>query len=95
MAQETFQQLSSEIISKAKDGTLTIGEAIDFTLDSRVPLPEDYNTKNKKGEQFTGNKNSEIFVDGEFAKNYSDNDKGLDIVSMKFSQLKNPLFHHL
>ena len=50
MAQETFQQLSSEIISKAKDGTLTIGEAIDFTLDSRVPLPEDYNTKNKKGE---------------------------------------------
>ena len=45
-------------------------------------------TKNKKGEQFTGNKNSEIFVDGDFAKNYSDNDKGLDIVSMKFSQLK-------
>ena len=45
-------------------------------------------TKNKKGEQFTGNKNSEIFVDGEFAKKYSDNSKGLDIVSMKFSQLK-------
>jgi len=45
-------------------------------------------TKNKKGEQFTGNKNSEIFVEGDFAKNYSDNDKGLDIVSMKFSQLK-------
>jgi hypothetical protein len=45
-------------------------------------------TKNKKGEQFTGNKNSEIFVDGEFAKKYSDNSKGLDIVSMKFAQLK-------
>ena len=45
-------------------------------------------TKNKKGEQFTGNKNSEIFVDGEFAKKYSDNSKGLDMVSMKFAQLK-------
>jgi len=45
-------------------------------------------TKNKKGEQFTGNKNSEIFVDGEFAKKYSDNAKGLDMVSMKFAQLK-------
>ena len=45
-------------------------------------------TKNKKGEQFTGNKNSEIFVDGEFAKKYGDNSKGLDIVSMRFSQLK-------
>ena len=45
-------------------------------------------TKNKKGEQFTGNKNSEIFVDGEFAKKYSDNSKGLDLVSMKFAQLK-------
>jgi len=45
-------------------------------------------TKNKKGEQFTGNKNSEIFVDGDFAKKYSDNSKGLDMVSMKFAQLK-------
>tara|TARA_R110002096_G_scaffold214921_1_gene402688 strand:+ start:44 stop:898 length:855 start_codon:yes stop_codon:yes gene_type:complete len=45
-------------------------------------------TKNKKGEQFTGNKNSEIFVDGEFAKEYSNNEKGLDMVSMKFAQLK-------
>ena len=50
MAKKTFQQLSSEIVTKAKDGTLTIGEAIDFALDSRVPLPEDYNVKNKKGE---------------------------------------------
>lgn len=50
MAKKTFQQLSSEIISKAKDGTLTIGEAIDFTLDSRVPLTEDYSVKNAKGE---------------------------------------------
>ena len=45
-------------------------------------------TKNKKGEQFTGNKNSEIFVDGEFAKKYGENSKGLDIFSMRFSQLK-------
>lgn len=50
MAKKTFQQLSSEIINKAKDGTLTIGEALDFALDPRVPLPEDYNVKNKKGE---------------------------------------------
>jgi len=45
-------------------------------------------TKNKKCEQFTGNKNSEIFVDGDFAKNYSDKKKGLKIVSKKISQLK-------
>ena len=50
MAKETFQQISSEIIKKAKDGTLTIGEAIDFTLDSRVPLTEDYSVQNAKGE---------------------------------------------
>jgi integrase len=50
MAKKTFQQLSSEIVTKAKNGTLTIGEAIDFAADPRVPLPEDYNTKNKKGE---------------------------------------------
>ena len=50
MAKETFQQISSEIIKKAKDGTLTIGEAIDFTLDPRVPLTEDYSVKNAKGE---------------------------------------------
>ncbi len=49
MAKKTFQQLSSEIITKAKDGTLTVGEAIDFTLDPRVPLPEDYNQKNAEG----------------------------------------------
>jgi len=49
MAKKTFQQLSSEIITKAKDGTLTVGEAIDFALDSRVPLTEDYNVKNKQG----------------------------------------------
>ena len=30
MAKKTFQQLSSEIVTKAKDGTLTIGAAIAF-----------------------------------------------------------------
>ena len=47
--------------------------------------------KNKKGEQFTGNKNSEVFIDGEFAKKYSPNpqhQKTLDQHSMKFSELK-------
>lgn len=49
MAKQTFQELSSEIVTKAKNGTLTVGEAIDFASDSRVPMPEGYN-KNKKGE---------------------------------------------
>ena len=47
--------------------------------------------KNKKGEQFTGNRNSEIFIDGDFANEYSPNPqhkKGADQVSMKFSELK-------
>ena len=34
-----------------------------------VTAKTDVITKNKKGEQFTGNKNSEIFVEGDFAKN--------------------------
>ena len=47
--------------------------------------------KNKFGKEFTGNKNSEVFVDGEFAKNYSPNpmhSKESDQVTMKFSELK-------
>ena len=47
--------------------------------------------KNKSGKEFTGNKNSEVFVDGEFAKNYSPNplhSKESDQVTMKFSELK-------
>jgi len=41
------------------------------------------------GEQFTGSKNSEIFVDGKFAKKWSDkNPKNLPVVSMKFADLK-------
>ena len=47
--------------------------------------------KNKGGKEFTGNKNSEVFVDGEFAKNYSPNpmhSKESDQVTMKFSELK-------
>ena len=46
---------------------------------------------NKSGKQFTGNKNSEVFIDGEFAKKYSPNpqhQKGADQVSMKFAELK-------
>jgi hypothetical protein len=47
--------------------------------------------KNKKGEQFTGSKNSEVFIEGGFAKKYSPNpvhQKGVDQHSMKFSDLK-------
>jgi len=47
--------------------------------------------KNKSGKQFTGNKNSEVFIDGKFAKKYSSNSahqKDTDQVSMKFSELK-------
>ena len=47
--------------------------------------------KNKAGKQFTGNKNSEVFIEGSFAKNYSPNpqhQKDVDQVSMKFSELK-------
>jgi transcriptional regulator of acetoin/glycerol metabolism len=47
--------------------------------------------KNKSGKQFTGNKNSEVFIDGKFAKKYSPNSahqKDTDQVSMKFSELK-------
>ena len=46
---------------------------------------------NKSGKQFTGNKNSEVFIDGTFAKKYSPNpqhQKETDQVSMKFSELK-------
>ena len=46
---------------------------------------------NKAGKQFTGNKNSEVFIDGKFAKDYSPNpqhQKDTDQVSMKFSELK-------
>ena len=47
--------------------------------------------KNKSGKEFTGNKNSEVFVNGEFAKKYSPNpmhSKEADQVTMKFSELK-------
>ena len=56
-----------------------------------VTAKTDVITKNKKGEQFTGNKNSEVFIEGEFAKKYSPNpqhQKTLDQHSMKFSELK-------
>ena len=46
---KTFQELSIEITQKAKAGTLTIGEAINFASNSIVPMPEGY-AKNKKGE---------------------------------------------
>ena len=47
--------------------------------------------KNKSGKELTGNKNSEVFVDGEFAKKYSPNpmhSKDVDQVTMRFSELK-------
>ena len=47
--------------------------------------------KNKSGKQFTGNKDSEVFIDGAFAKKYSPNpqhQKELDQHSMKFAELK-------
>ena len=49
--------------------------------------------KNKSGKQFTGNKNSEVFIEGEFAKKYSPNPahqkpNPADNYSMKFSELK-------
>ena len=47
--------------------------------------------KNKSGKEFTGNKNSEVFVDGEFAKNYSPNpmhSKESDQDTIKYSELK-------
>tara|TARA_A100001515_G_scaffold110316_1_gene91258 strand:+ start:203 stop:1030 length:828 start_codon:yes stop_codon:yes gene_type:complete len=44
--------------------------------------------KNKKGESFTGNKNSEILVDGDFARKHGNLTKKVDQHPMKFSQLK-------
>ena len=44
--------------------------------------------KNKKGESFTGSKNSEILVDGDFARKYGDLNKDIDQTPMKFSKLK-------
>ena len=47
--------------------------------------------KNKSGKEFTGNKDSEVFVDGQWAKKYSPNpmhSKESDQVTMKFSELK-------
>ena len=43
---------------------------------------------NKKGESFTGSKNSEILVDGDFAKQYGDLTKDVDQHPMKFAKLK-------
>tara|TARA_Y100000310_G_scaffold138627_1_gene137643 strand:+ start:401 stop:1243 length:843 start_codon:yes stop_codon:yes gene_type:complete len=52
-------------------------------------IKENCLTTNKSGKQFTGSKNSEIFIDGEYAKKYSDkNPKNLPMISMKFSDLK-------
>ena len=47
--------------------------------------------KNKSGKECTGNKNSQVFVDGGFAKKYSPNPQNsleTDQVTMKFSELK-------
>ena len=53
-----------------------------------VTVKETVIVKNKKGESFTGNKNSEILVDGDFARKYGDLTKDIDQTPMKFSQLK-------
>jgi len=44
--------------------------------------------KNKKGESFTGNKNSEIVVEGDSARKHGNLTKKVDQHPMKFSQLK-------
>jgi hypothetical protein len=53
-----------------------------------VTVKETVIVKNKKGESFTGSKNSEILVDGDFARKYGDLTKDIDQTPMKFSQLK-------
>jgi len=54
-----------------------------------LPLIKAECLQKNKGQQFTGNKNSEVFIEGEFAKKYSDkNPKKLPVVSMKFADLK-------
>jgi len=50
-----------------------------------------WDNKTDTGKELTGNKNSQVFVDGEFAKKYSPNPQhslGTDQVTMKFSELK-------
>jgi hypothetical protein len=53
-----------------------------------VTVKETVIVKNRKGESFTGNKNSEILVDGDFARKYGDLTKVVDQHPMKFAQLK-------
>ena len=53
-----------------------------------VTAQETVIVKNKKGESFTGSKNSEILVDGDFARKYGDLNKDIDQTPMKFSKLK-------
>ena len=53
-----------------------------------VTVKESVIVKNKKGESFTGSKNSEILVDGDFARKYGDLTKDIDQTPMKFSKLK-------
>jgi hypothetical protein len=53
-----------------------------------VTVKETVIVKNKKGESFTGSKNSEILVDGDFARKHGDLKKDVDQHPMKFSQLK-------
>ena len=51
-------------------------------------IKEDCLTTNKSGKQFTGSKNSEVFIDGDFAHQYSEkNPKKLPMVSMKLAEL--------
>ncbi len=49
MAEQSVRQLSTDLVKKAKAGTLTIGEAIDFVSNPRVPMPESYKSVDKQG----------------------------------------------
>ena len=53
-----------------------------------VTVKETVIVKNKNGESFTGNKDSEILVDGDFARKYGDLTKKIDQHPMKFAKLK-------
>jgi len=46
---QTYQEYKVDILKKAQAGTLTIGEALEFTLDKRTPLPASLTKKVKPG----------------------------------------------
>ena len=46
---QTYQEYKVDILKKAQAGTLTVGEALEFTLDKRTPLPASLTKKAKPG----------------------------------------------